>query len=181
MNRVRPYLIGMAVLAVMAGMAGIFNTRPANAQNGNAGSAPVTVVGPLPMPVADIRTPYQIQISNEGTSGFFRFDSDKKLTIEYVSARCVYPADAPAAPPAGMLEVSTTANNVSAQQWFPVAFVLSLSLINNAKKVYAATHPSRLYADPGSVIFTNTNPDAIRGFPCAITLSGYTTPAKLSN
>jgi len=145
--------------------------RDAQAQNSKPTSAPVTIVGPLPLPITDAgdagRTPFQARISTNPGPNQFQLPSDRRLTIETLTLLCQSVIST--ITPGTFIGLTVTADGVQVSHT-----VTALSLTGAIGGYYGSTTSVRLYADPG----TNVMIDRVfAGANCALTVSGFLSPA----
>lgn len=178
MTRLPHYLTVCAGVGLIAVVLSLTAARPAVAQKGG-GAAPVTIAGPLPLPVQETGTPFQATLCFAtpgpcigGTTDSLTVPTDVRVVIEFVSAECS--AQAPSSP--GTPEVSevslftTVGTNVVKHQ-------LQTGLITTGGTNAFGTFPvmTKIHADPGTDI------ELSFGFhgssaACTLGISGYTIP-----
>lgn len=179
MQRFKQNLLIAAAFTVL-GITGLFmNARQAVAQNPNAGSAPVTIVAPVPLPVTDVdnaaRTPFQEFLrSDVAAGGSFAVAFNQSLTIEFVTSDCVKQHTAPQTNSGTDFGLITTTATKTVRHFFHPRFSRVFAQGTLFDSHYGSTDMSRIYADPGTTVsLAGIQSD----FTCFVTVSGYTVPA----
>jgi hypothetical protein len=132
------------------------------------GAAPMTLVGPLPLPVVDarlVRTPVQYNFSPEYQD--YVVPSDKRLVIEFVSGTCE--VEAPGRTTAGYIR--TTVGSLTIAHAFVPVFTASTADTN----ILVFSQSTRLYADPGTELSATISIYGGSGSCSSFAFSGYLT------
>lgn len=98
MTRIKNHLWIAATLLVLAVVGTLMNTQRADAQNPGQGSASVSIISPVPLPVKDAdhpdRNPFRVRLCAFGANcgGFpssFTAPPDKNVIIDVISGECL--------------------------------------------------------------------------------------------
>jgi hypothetical protein len=187
----KPMLKAALLVAFTVVIVVLASSQQATAQNPKPGSAPVNIVGPLPLPVTGslevggtvnvhdvdktVRTPFQKFLRSDIDSGrSFTVDPSKSLTIEFVTSNCVIQLAAPQTNSGTDFTLGTTTGTETVEHYFHPKFSrifqVAAAIFNS---YYGSTDTTRMYADPGTRV---TLGGSIEGFGCFVTVSGYTVP-----
>jgi hypothetical protein len=168
----------IAAAFTVLGITGLFmNAREAVAQNPNAGSAPVTIVGPLPVPVTLTvegtepvvvrkidepgRIPYQVTVRGDGPV-LPAVPAGHRLVIETVSMRSFL-----AGTGLGMMKVTINPGNT--QFTFPMTFAGTEA---GAGNLWVGHASATIYVNPGMTVqFGHEAPFQVPAVQA--TVSGY--------
>lgn len=165
-SRYSRYLMAATLLAVLVIGGTLMSSRPVVAQNPQPGSAPVSIVAPLPLPVTGsigipgtvkvrdvdhlVQTPFQATLNTLAGNPFsFVVPSDKRLAIEFVTGDCT--SDLSSNSTFFLLGITTS--GTSARHMFSPKLLLNLGLY-----AYGSADVTRLYADPGSTVAIASRP-----------------------
>ena len=141
--RLRTYLFGTVVLAMLALTDVIFSSRPAAAQNPLFGAA---------------QTPVQFELLNRGgsfptfpvpPSVPFVVAPDKRLTIEHISSECLDAEAVASNVPAGQIRLSVENSGKRVTHYFHPKLQ---AIDSQGTRRYGSNDQVRLYADPGTAV-----------------------------
>ena len=169
--------IPLAALMVLTALAAVplFLNPQTTAAHGTSepdqGSAPVTIVSPLPLPVSDVNRPAMTPVQyNFVPAGFdpYVVPADKRLVIEYVSGSCTVEGS-------GRISAAYLTTSVATQKT-PHSFypVLTASTADNSN-ILVLSHPTRLYADPATEVFATVSIIGGAGSCSSLAFTGYLT------
>ena len=134
---------GLTVLTVAALMA--VHDREAGAQSAGSGTAPVRIVSPLPLPVADAaeasRTPVQFLLVSGIT---YQIPTGKRLTMEFVTVQCL-------SSPSNQgtyVQIETVVGGVDQEHMLTLEPLLPFA----GQYQFGSARTVRMYGDPGTVV-----------------------------
>jgi hypothetical protein len=186
MTRLRHVVLGISLIATVALVGVLTTSSPADARG--PGSAPITIVGPLPLPVRGLianddsnpipvrdvdqaaREPFQADLfeTYEGFSGatvVVKVPVGKRLVIEHVSAAVTLQTG------------GLTTAGLSAGDFFVTVPCATMSLDFNGRPHYACAVQTKLFVESDKTVHFSVHTSAdsggfFRGF-----VSGYYVPA----
>jgi hypothetical protein len=174
MTRLRKRLISAAVLALLVTTGTLVISREAGAQpSGQAkgqGAAPVTIVGPLPVPVisSEVRKPFQVRLCINASStgcgtvpGSYQTGSEA-LVVEQVSGGCFVGAGVDGL----VLNLGSTAGGTSESH--------RLHLLASFGFGPEVSQQTTIYADPYSTLSLGFTTSGSGTVGCNLVLSGHT-------
>ena len=154
MTRIKSQIVvAAACVALAIGSLLVIGSNDARAQNPNAGTVPVTVVSPLPLPVTlgpreavQFSTTGSFTEVGAGTIDLVTVPAGKRLVIEHVSARVNDTSGV------GLSSCALTLDTVTD---FLVCHPMGKDALNN---VYAANAQTKFYANAGQTVRFSARP-----------------------
>lgn len=179
MTPFKNHVVVAAGFVALAALAVVLGSREVNAQNPGQGSAPVTIVSPLPLPVQDVDAEQREPVQFRGTPTVFtgRFGAStlvtvpagKILVIEHVSASInLVTAD-------GVFNCGLSIFETQGDTDFQVCHAMGHDAFNH---LHAANASTKFYAGPGQTVRFSVFAIASGGGSVAAFASGYYIPAS---
>jgi len=177
----KPMLKAALLVAFTVVVVVLASSQQGAAQNPHPGSAPVNIVGPLPLPVTGdlgvtgtvsvrdvdkiVQTPFQARLVF-GTP--LTVDSGKQLTIEFVTSLCDLDNTLLTSTE---IALNTTVGGNRQPHHFSPKFSRNFNSSGINRNFFISTDLTRIYADSGTTVSLTE----VGGFSCSVTISGYYT------
>lgn len=167
-------LAAVTVLTALAAVPLFLNPPPIAARGTSGtpqqGSAPVTIVSPLPLPVDDVSRPAATSVQHNFVPGYdpYVVPAGKRLVIEFVSASCTTEGS-------GRIVAAYLTTSVGTQRTPHSFYPVLTGSTPDGGTIQVFSHATRLYADPATDVFATVTSIGGLGSCTSLVFSGYLT------
>lgn len=167
-------LAAVTVLTALAAVLLVLNPSPIAARGTSGtpqqGSAPVTIVSPLPLPVDDVSRPAATPVQHNFVPGYdpYVVPAGKRLVIEFVSASCTTEG-------LGRIVAAYLTTSVGTHRMPHSFYPMLTGSTSDGVNIQVFSHSTRLYADPATEVVATVPSVGGLGSCTSLVFSGYLT------